>query len=157
MSVELETPPDHTFKVREKVYILDTNGYDIWEGVIKSIDGNEFTISNPEYPKNSGQKISDLSRIFPVTKVNYRIFHEQEMKRSERAAAEDDDDDFKNDDDGDDYGSEASEKEEDFAPDDDDFGGKKKKKAKKLKKKEPQYHPRPAGARSNPPRGSSKK
>jgi hypothetical protein len=153
---KFEHQPDHSFHPKEKIFVIDTNGFDIWEGEIKDIEnGSTFTIHYPDFP-GEDEKISDVNRILVDTRVNRRIYNNQESSRQavlpplaegEAEPFSDRDDD---DDEAGDYqpsgGSPKSEK-------------KTKKKSKKPKKGKPSKpskeiaKPRPEGVRSSPRRG----
>jgi hypothetical protein len=131
----------HEFKPKEKVFVIDPNGFDIWEAVITTVRGGKYSVHYPEYPQDD-QEIEDTSRILVDTRANRRIFHTQEAQRqvelseaSEESEPSSDDSD-----------SDAA----DFA--DDDSGGEwtsrrggKKGNAEKVK-------PRPKGSRVSPRR-----
>lgn len=144
---------DHEFKVKEKVYVIDPNEYDLWEGEITDIQDGKYSVHYPEFPEDD-EVLEDTSRILAKTRVNTRIFNNQETQRQstlpplssgEEEPFSDDSDDG---DDGDDYEPvPVQEKEKDPKK------AKKPKRGKKLK--EQPMKPRPEGARSSPRRGAA--
>ena len=152
-----ERDEDHDYQPREEVYVIDNDGYDIYEAVIVNVEGFRYTVHYPEYP-NDDEVLDGTSRLLPKTRVNTRIYRNQEVVRSEKSIKDlgsnssSDDDDEKFDDDAD----------QDFKPNQSPEvkskkKGKKDKKEKKApKKKGPSFVPRPQGARTNPPRGQIK-
>ena len=144
---------EHEFKVKEKVYIIDPNEYDLWEGEIRNIEDGKYSVHKPEFPEDD-EVLEDSSRILAKTRINTRIFNNQETQRQSTLpplssdAEEPFSDESDDGDDGDDYKPvQADEKEK---------GPKKPKKPKKGKKiKEQPIRPRPEGARSSPRRGAA--
>ena len=143
---------DHEFQPKEQVYVIDENGFDIYEAVIKSIEGLHYSVHYPEYPSDD-QVLDGTARLLPKTRVNTRIYKNQEATRAQIAGEDEEaDSDAPIEDDDDDN-------EQDFKPTapPEKKNKKKAKKPKKLpKKKEPKIIPRPQGARSNPPRSTHK-
>jgi len=146
---EFERVVDHEFKLKETVFMIDPNGYDIWEGQITSIEGLKFSIHYPDYP-NDDEVVEGTERMLVATKMNRRIFNNQEAKRSEiLPALSSGEEPFDDEDDEDDEGT-------DYRPAAPGFGKEKGKKKKKSKDSRSKSKSRPEGARSNPPRGSKK-
>lgn len=96
MTEEREPPfefvPDHPFKKGEKVYVIDPNGYDIWEGQITDVKDNTYHVHYPEYPEDDGPITETAKRVLVQTKRNKDIFTKQEKIRAERENQEEDDD-----------------------------------------------------------------
>jgi hypothetical protein len=152
---DFEIIQGHDFKPKEKVMVIDPNGYDLWEGVIISVKPGKYSIHYPEFD-DQDEELEDVSRLLVNTRKNRRIFNQQEARRQTQLPAlpsggsepfsdrSDDDDDAAG----------------DYAP---DAGPGEKKKSKKSKKaKEPKKSkakdkskPRPEGARVSPRRGGS--
>ena len=143
---------EHEFKVKEKVYVIDPNEFDLWEGEITDIQDGKYSVHYPEFPEDD-EVLEDTSRILAKTRVNTRIFNIQETRRQGMAPLSSDDEEPVSDesddgDDGDDY-EPAPVQEKDMSP-------KKAKKPKRGKKvKEQPVKPRPEGARSSPRRGAA--
>jgi hypothetical protein len=144
---------DHEFRLKEKVLVIDPNGFDLWEGVIQEIEDNTYTVTYPEYP-DERDAFTDLSRVLVATKTNLRIFKEQEMIRSQILPPISDGEEpdlgkDSNDDIGGDHGPAHSSPK------------RRVKKSKKPTKKESNQKkrnapPRPPAARTNPPRRTHK-
>ena len=163
MTTSLQKVEGHEFKVRERVYVLDPNNYDVWEAVIKSMDGNKIELHYPDFP-TSDEVVENEDRIFVQTKENTRIFRKQEADRAQNARGSDDTDDGEEEE----YGSADSEDSDGFMPSDDDEPAKKRgRKPGKVGRPrknnddddddEADYkvkRPRPAGCRMNPKRGA---
>ena len=149
---DFEIEEDHEYKPREKVYVRDQNGYDIYEGTIVSIELDSIKVRMTDDNKD----IRDLTRedILPNNRKNHRIFMEQDQKRAQDGFEEEEEEKPKKtvyyDDDLDDD-------EDDFDDESDDDEPRKKKKGQKPRKsrKDKPIKPRPAGARSNPRRGTT--
>jgi hypothetical protein len=75
-----ERIPDHFFQVREKIFVIDNNEFDIWEAQIKDVQSDSVSVHYPEFPDDD-EVISDLRRLLTDTRVNRRIFNAQEAKR----------------------------------------------------------------------------
>lgn len=74
----------HNFHINQKVYVIDKNGYDIYEAVIKRIKGKAIYIHYPDFP-NDDEIISGRNRkirILEKTKKNNEIFEKQEEERN---------------------------------------------------------------------------
>jgi hypothetical protein len=70
----------HEFKPKEKVFVIDPNGFDIWEAVITSVRAGKYSVHYPEYPEDD-QEIEDTARILVDNRANRRIFKSQEAQR----------------------------------------------------------------------------
>jgi hypothetical protein len=71
---------DHEFKLKEKVFVIDPNGFDLWAGVITSTSGGKYSVHYPDYPQDD-QEFEDTSHLLVDTRVNRRIFNSQEATR----------------------------------------------------------------------------
>ncbi|OHS93217.1 Mitotic apparatus protein [Tritrichomonas foetus] len=160
---DTSTPPfdytkDHELKPKEKVFVIDPNGYDLWAGVVQSNENGKVAIHYPEYPDEDEVIEGDAQkRILYNNRTNSRIYNNQEMKREEKDQPDSEEEEEP---------SESSESEEstegEYKPvnappaDKDSKKNKKKGKGKKNKKgKKDVVRPRPEGARSNPRRGAA--
>mgnify|MGYP001107914598 CR=1 FL=1 len=78
---QFDRPENYVFKEEEIVYVIDPNGYDIWEGQISKIVGDAYAIHYPEYPEDDGE-LNGTERILPQTEKNKDIFRIMEHVRS---------------------------------------------------------------------------
>jgi hypothetical protein len=145
---DFEIVAEHDFKPKEKVLVIDQNGYDLWEGVIKAIKGEKISIHYPEFP-GEDEDFDDTTRILVDTRINRRIFNTQEAARQTQLpplSASEEEPFSDRSDDADDTGR-------DYAP---ARGLEKVKKGKKVKNgkkpKKDKVKPRPEGARVSPRR-----
>ena len=150
---EFEHIEDHEFKEKEKVYVIDANEYDIYEATIKSIEGLHYTVHYVDYP-GEDETLDGTTRILPLSRINTRIFRQQEAARALKPAEGEEEEDELNEP----FGGDADDKEEDFKPAAPlENKPKKQKKAKKdKKKKQAPVSRRPEGVRTNPPRNATK-
>jgi hypothetical protein len=141
-----ERNPDHNFQVREKVFIIDNNGFDIWEAQIKDIQGGSVTVHYPGFPDDD-EAINDFARVLVDGRVNRRIFNSQEATRQAQlpALSDGEKEPFSDDDDDED-------KADEYEPGSPKSDKKRSKKGKKPKKAVPKAR-RPEGVRSSPRRG----
>lgn len=146
---KFEVVPEHEFKVRERVFLKDENGHDIYEYTIYAIDGTKYTLKSDEDRKDV-KEVEGTERILVKTRDNTKIFKDQEMKRATSKLGSDDEDDVE--DDADEDEAEGEDEDEDGFDDDDDEPKKKSRRGKKGKM-DKTVKPRPAGCRSNPRRG----
>jgi hypothetical protein len=143
---KFERTKDHTYEVNEKVFVIDKNGFDIWEAQITTIQNGTYSVHYPEFPEDD-EALPDTSRILLDTRVNRRIFNNQEGERqtilpalSEGEEEPFSDSDSYDDEEGDDYRPGTGSPEPDYSP------------GKKGKKVKIPASTRPKGARSNPKR-----
>jgi hypothetical protein len=78
---KFEYPGRQPFKISDEVYIIDDNGYDIFEAIIKTKVNDRYEIHYPEYPDDDG--FVHKSRILFQTEQNKKIFEEQEESRKQ--------------------------------------------------------------------------
>jgi hypothetical protein len=145
---DFEIITGHDFKPKEKVFVIDPNGYDLWEGIITSIKSNKLGIQYPAFP-GEDEELEDTSRILTDTRVNRRIFNMQEAIRQTQLPPLDSSESEPFSDRSDDPDSEGRE----YAPArglENPKKGKKPKKANKPKKDK--VRPRPEGVRVSPRR-----
>lgn len=70
------------FHVNDEVYVIDKNGYDLWEAVIvKNNSGAFFGIHYPNFPQED-ETIKGGSRILRRTPKNIKIYKKQEEMRN---------------------------------------------------------------------------
>jgi hypothetical protein len=77
---KFEIVQGHEFQAGEKVLVIDPNGFDLWEGVITSIKNGKFAVHYPEY-ETDDEEMDNTSRILVNTRINRRIFNNQEATR----------------------------------------------------------------------------
>jgi hypothetical protein len=145
-----EIVPEHEFKVKEKVLVIDPNGYDLWDGIITSTKNGHFRVHYPEFPGDD-QDFEDTSRILVDTRVNRRIFKTQEAVRQTQLPPleEDEEEPFS------DRSADEGDGTRDYAPNRATEKPKKPKKPKKAKKpKKDQTKQRPEGVRVSPRRSA---
>lgn len=75
-----EKPVNHTFTVGEQIYVIDPNGYDLYEAEIKSVGENSWHVHYPEYPEDDFTA-KNTSRFLLKTDTNFKIYREQEDVR----------------------------------------------------------------------------
>lgn len=71
-----EVADNYTFKEKEGVFIVDENGFDIWEATIDRINGNKYSIHFTENITLIG-----TNRILPKTMKNKAIYYDQMSER----------------------------------------------------------------------------
>lgn len=78
-SPKFEFVKDYEFTEGEKVYVIDENKYDIYEGLIKNIDGDGvFSIHYLEWPDDDCTLTEGDNCVFIAkAKKNDRIFRDQ--------------------------------------------------------------------------------
>jgi hypothetical protein len=144
-----EIVKDHEFKVREKVFVIDPNGFDIWEAVIVNANDGKIALRYPEYPADN-EEFEDTARILVDTRVNRRIFNAQEATRQAQLPplSSDQSEPFSDESESDEAGDYA-----DPGSPGETKKAKKPKKGKAPKKgKVEKTKPRPKGARGSPRR-----
>ena len=140
-----ERTPDHVFRCKEHIYIIDVNKYDLWEAIILKVDGNSYTITYPDYNSES-EIIINTDRFLVQTKINNKIFQKQESIRLKKDQTETEKQSQNYAGMGDPYDNDEMKYEKsiendndtDEADDDDDFQGESKKKRKFIKRKSSQ-------------------
>lgn len=145
-STQFEIVQDYQFKPRDKVLVIDANGYDLWDAVVKDINAEGYVVYYPEYP-NELETLPDASRLLVQTKENMRIFRSQEIVRSQILPPVSD-------------GEEPQLSEDESEDEDEDGYEPEAKPAKNSKKKAKDKKPlrkRPEWARCNPPRSATHK
>ncbi|KAK8871008.1 hypothetical protein M9Y10_008921 [Tritrichomonas musculus] len=156
---EFERVSDFTPQVKEKVLVIDKNGFDLWVGIVQSNENGKIEVHYPDYQEDETIEGDGIQRILKWTRINSRIYNNQEMHRDQQQQDSEEEEEQ-------DESSESTESNEpDYKPinappvekEGKRSSKKKGSKAKKNKKgKKDTYHPRPEGARSNPRRGSNK-
>lgn len=80
---------DHRFKVGEDVYLIDENGYDIFEGRLKSISANKYIVYLPV--DQTEYELPSAERLLKRCAQNKKIFYTQEKIRQEKIQQEESD------------------------------------------------------------------
>lgn len=75
-----ERVEDHEFQKGEEVYMIDPNGFDLWEGVVEGVDGDKISIHYPEFPEDD-ETVEGTERVLVKTDVNKEIYNKQEEVR----------------------------------------------------------------------------
>ena len=70
----------HAYNKSESVYVIDINGYDLWKGIVQSIDDIHINVYFPE-SREAETFSKDTNRILPETDLNVFFYAEQEAKR----------------------------------------------------------------------------
>lgn len=141
---DFEFVRDHEFKVDEGVYVIDQNGFDIYEAVITDIDGDGvYSIHYPDWPDDDCTITDEDERLLAKTGRNVRIYRDQEKIRNENAKGEDSDDE---DDEDENYESDGEKKKK---------KKKDKKKGKQKKEKAPK-EPKPKKEKKEKPKKEKK-
>ena len=74
--------PGAILNINDPVYVIDPNGFDIWEGVINSgFQNNVYEIHYPDFPEDDGP--AHYTRVLRRVPNNKQIYDEQEMRRNE--------------------------------------------------------------------------
>ena len=79
---DFEFDPEHKYQVGEKIYVIDPNGFDIWEGEIQEIGITTWSVHFPDYPQDD-RKYRTTNQFLLRTEGNKKIFEEQEKARKE--------------------------------------------------------------------------
>ena len=95
-SEEEEKPPEfeyakgHKFAENEKVYVIDPNKFDIWEGEVEKVVEDGYAIHYPDYPDDDETiKGDDIeARILQRSEKNVKIYEDQEKAREENRLEE---------------------------------------------------------------------
>ena len=83
---DFEFIADYAFHEKEDVFIIDKNGFDIWDGIISIINDTKYFIHYPDYPNDD--EIVEKKRILPCTPKNNSIFKHQEIQRRKKEEEE---------------------------------------------------------------------
>lgn len=84
--MQFELILNHTFRSHEKVFVIDPNGFDLWEGVITSTARGRFKIRFPAFPGTEVDlKLS--AHLLVDTPSNREIFNKQDALRKALDAA----------------------------------------------------------------------
>ena len=76
----------HFYANGEKVYCIDANGYDIWDGYVESYKKGYYRIRFVDFPNETSQV--SAGRLLMQTERNKKIFQEQEEIRKQLEALE---------------------------------------------------------------------
>ena len=82
-NTKIEQKLDHIFKVNEKIYILESNEYDIFEAIITKIENGVFSVHYPDWPDDD-RDFNSTKRFYPQTDKNTKEFLRQEIVRSNK-------------------------------------------------------------------------
>ncbi|OHT04007.1 hypothetical protein TRFO_28610 [Tritrichomonas foetus] len=77
---KFDRPEGYTFKEEEEVYMIDPNGFDLWEGVITKIVEDKYAIHYPEFPQDD-EEVTGTDRILPRTDKNKDLYRRMENNR----------------------------------------------------------------------------
>jgi hypothetical protein len=77
---KVEVVEGHEFRLKEKVLVIDPNGFNLWEAVIITISDDKYKVHYPDYPQED-KELEGTSRILVEARVNRRIFNAQEADR----------------------------------------------------------------------------
>jgi hypothetical protein len=72
--------PDHVFQVNDVVYVIDPEGFDIYEATIRSVDDETYDVWYPDYEQDEQIDRED-NRLLERTPQNQRIYAKQEKIR----------------------------------------------------------------------------
>lgn len=75
-----DIPTNHTFTAGEQIYVIDPNGFDLYEAEIKSVGENSWHVHYPDYPEDDFTA-KNTSRFLLKTETNMKIYEEQETIR----------------------------------------------------------------------------
>jgi IS4 transposase len=75
-----ERTSGYQFSVGEDVFVIDTNGYDIWEAQITAVVGASVAVHYPDYPDDD-EELTGIARLLRVTDKNREIFDAMEQTR----------------------------------------------------------------------------
>jgi hypothetical protein len=75
----------HEFAVGESVFVIDQNGYDIWEAQVVAVVGDKIAVHYPEYPEDD-EELTGTDRLLVATDANKAIFTEMEETRKQAEA-----------------------------------------------------------------------
>lgn len=77
---EFDIIPDHEFKEGEKVYVIDPNGYDMWEAIILKKNKDKFSVHYPEY-SDDDEELTGTARMLVKNKNNIELYKKMEEQR----------------------------------------------------------------------------
>ena len=93
---QFEYSPEHKYQIGEKIYVIDPNGYDIWEAEIVEIGTTSWFVHFPDYPEDDGQ-YETPDQFLLRTEKNRSIFEKQEKARKENQEEEEEEESTKSD------------------------------------------------------------
>jgi hypothetical protein len=82
---------DHEFTVGEHVYVIDNNGFDIFDAVISDLQDSQIQVDYPDWPDDAGWV--ERERVIPSNRANDAIFNAQERIRKQKEREEEEEDD----------------------------------------------------------------
>jgi hypothetical protein len=78
---------NHTFRAKEKVLVIDENGFDLWEGFIFSTRPDAYLINYPDDPRRDGP-LPSQAHLLVNTPWNRAIFNAQQTARAKQGSVE---------------------------------------------------------------------
>lgn len=78
--VDFDRPEGYVFKEEENIYVIDPNGFDIWEAQISKIVADNYAVHYPQYPEDD-EEINGTDRLLPQTEKNKDIYARMENNR----------------------------------------------------------------------------
>ncbi|KAK8836898.1 hypothetical protein M9Y10_037424 [Tritrichomonas musculus] len=78
--VDFDRPEGYVFKEEENVYVIDPNGFDIWEAQISKIVADNYAVHYPEYPQDD-EELHGTARLLAATEKNKDIYKRMENNR----------------------------------------------------------------------------
>ena len=88
---QFDRDPFHKFAENEKIYVIDDNGFDIYEAIIKQVrNGIIYDVEYPDYPDDNFSTVS-TARFLLRTEKNKAIYEQQEAIRVAKEYEEEED------------------------------------------------------------------
>ena len=84
---KFDKDPKHVWKKGEKLFVIDTNGFDIYEAELKYVSPIAWHVHYPDYPEDDFTARS-TERFLVMNETNLKIFDEQQNIRACKAAEE---------------------------------------------------------------------
>lgn len=78
--VDFDRPEGYEFKEGENVYVIDPNGFDIWEAQISKIVADNYAVHYPDYPQDD-EELNGTARLLAATEKNKDIYARMENNR----------------------------------------------------------------------------
>ena len=78
--VDFDRPEGYVFKEEENVYVIDPNGFDIWEAQISKIVADNYAVHYPDYPEDD-EELNGTDRLLAATEKNKDIYRRMENNR----------------------------------------------------------------------------
>ena len=74
-----DRPEGHVFQEEENVFVIDPNGFDIWEAQITKIVNDRYAVHYPEYPQDDEELTT--ARLLVASEKNQELFLKMENNR----------------------------------------------------------------------------